>query len=55
MVPLEALHVANVQKTKLKTPVSMAGGQLHKPLGNELIFITQLWLITITRLTDRKR
>ena len=55
MVPSEAFHVAQIQKTQAKTPRPPIGRQTDKPIGNLRILITELAFVSIAGLTDLER
>ena len=52
MVPFEAFHVAQIQKTKAKAPRPAIGRQADKPIGNLGILITKLALLSVAGLAD---
>ncbi len=52
MVPFEALHIAQIQKTKSKALVAVVVRQFHQPICDHFIFRIELTFVAVTRLTD---
>ena len=55
MVPLEAFDVTQIKISKTKAPRSIARRKPEQPVCNNSILITELALIAITGLANRKK
>jgi hypothetical protein len=54
VVPLEALHVEQVQEAQSEAPVPVVVRQPYQPVGNDTGFRVELGLVAIACLADAK-
>ena len=52
MVPGVSLHVAQIQKTQTKAPVTLVMGQTHQQISDLGVFTAELGPVAIAGLTD---
>src|SRR5471032_1317546 len=55
VVPLKALHIAQIQEAQAEAPVALIGGQTDQPVCDDLVLGVKLGLVTEAGLADAKR
>src|SRR5476651_118387 len=54
VVPLKALHVAQIQEAQAEAPIALIGRQTDQPVCNDFVLGIELGLVAKTRLADAK-